>query len=94
MSDAAAYPRYLTIIHALARAAELHPAAPGFMCQGRLLNYGEYAQSVAALASIFAEAVAASGSRSMTNSVLEVARSVAMAGGRFPHSTRHTPSVS
>ena len=55
MSDAAAYPRYLTIIHALARAAELHPAAPGFMCQGRLLNYGEYAQSVAALASIFAE---------------------------------------
>src|SRR6516165_10104650 len=49
------YPRYPTIIHALAKAAELNPAAPGLMCQDRLLNYGEYAQAVAALASVFAE---------------------------------------
>src|SRR5262245_39205788 len=55
MTDAAAYPRYPTILHALARAAELNPAAPAFMCQGRVLNYGEYSRAVAALASIFAE---------------------------------------
>jgi long-chain acyl-CoA synthetase len=55
MSDAAAYPRYPTIVHALARAAELNPATPGFMCQGRLLSYGEYAGAVAALASRFVE---------------------------------------
>ena len=49
------YPRYPTIIHALAKAAELNPAAPGLMCQDRLLNYGEYAQAVAALAPVFAD---------------------------------------
>jgi len=55
MTHAAAYPRYPTIIHALAKAAELNPAAPAFMCQGRLLNYGEYARAIAALAADFAE---------------------------------------
>jgi long-chain acyl-CoA synthetase len=55
MTDATAYPRYPTIIHALARAAELNPAAPGFMCQERVLNYGEYAGAVAALAARFSE---------------------------------------
>jgi long-chain acyl-CoA synthetase len=55
MTDTSAYPAYPTIIHALARAAELNPAAPGFMCQERLLNYGEYAGAVAALAARFSE---------------------------------------
>ena len=48
------YPKYPTIIHALARAAELKPAAPGLVCQDRELTYGEYAQAVAALAHEFA----------------------------------------
>ncbi len=38
-----------------AKAAELNPAAPGLMCQERLLNYGEYARAVAALAFVFAD---------------------------------------
>jgi long-chain acyl-CoA synthetase len=49
------YPKYPTIIHALARAAELKPAAPGLVCQDRLLSYGQYAQAVAALAHEFAQ---------------------------------------
>jgi long-chain acyl-CoA synthetase len=55
MTRDSAYPRYPTIIHALAKAAELNPEAPGLMCQGRLLSYGEYTQAVAAVASVFAE---------------------------------------
>lgn len=48
------YPQYPTIIHALARAAELKPAAPGIACQERELTYGAYAHAVAALAHEFA----------------------------------------
>ena len=55
MTHEPVYPRYPTIIHALVKAAELNPAAPGLMCQERLLSYGEYAQAVAALAAMFAE---------------------------------------
>ncbi len=44
------YPKYPTIIHALARAAELRPDAPGIVCQDRALSYGDYARAVAALA--------------------------------------------
>ena len=43
MTSELGYPRYPTIIHALAQAAELNPAAPGLMCQERLLSYREYA---------------------------------------------------
>ena len=49
-----AYPRYPTIIHALARAAELKPAAPGIACEERELTYEAYARVVAALAHEFA----------------------------------------
>jgi long-chain acyl-CoA synthetase len=55
MTSELGYPRYPTIIHALAQAAELNPAAPGLMCQERLLSYREYAHAVAALAAVFAE---------------------------------------
>ncbi len=48
------YPKYPTIIHALAGAAELKPAAPGIACQERELSYGAYARAVAALAHEFA----------------------------------------
>ena len=47
MTSELGYPRYPTIIHALAKAAELNPAAPGLMCQERLLSYREYAHAVA-----------------------------------------------
>ncbi len=55
MTHDPAYPRYPTIVHALAKAAELNPAAPGLMCQERSLTYGEYARAVAALAFVFAD---------------------------------------
>src|SRR5262245_30648215 len=55
MTNETVYPHYPTIIHALAKAAELNPAAPGLMCQERFLAYGEYARAVAALGSVFAE---------------------------------------
>ena len=55
MTSELGYPRYPTIIHALAQAAELNPAAPGLMCQERLLSYREYAHAVAALAGVFAD---------------------------------------
>jgi long-chain acyl-CoA synthetase len=48
------YPKYPTIIHALAKAAELKPAAPGIACQERGLSYGAYTRVVAALAHEFA----------------------------------------
>ena len=48
------YPKYPTIIHALARAAELKPHAPGIACKERELTYGAYARTVAALAHEFA----------------------------------------
>src|SRR6516165_6952613 len=48
------YPQYPTIIHALAKAAELRPDAPGVACQERELTYGAYAHAVAALAHEFA----------------------------------------
>lgn len=44
------YPRYPTIIHALARAAELRPDAPALACESREINYRQYAHAVAALA--------------------------------------------
>jgi long-chain acyl-CoA synthetase len=49
------YPKYPTIIHALAKAAELRPDAPGLVSEQRQLSYGEYAQAVAAMAQMFAE---------------------------------------
>ena len=55
MTHDPAYPRYPTIVHALAKAAELNPAAPGLMCQERFLTYGDYARAVAALAFVFAD---------------------------------------
>jgi long-chain acyl-CoA synthetase len=55
MTSDSIYPRYPTIVHALAKAAELNPSAPGLMCQERQLTYGEYAQAVAALALVFAD---------------------------------------
>src|SRR5262245_45146114 len=55
MTSDSNYPSYPTIVHALARAAELNPSAPGLVCQDRLLTYGEYARAVAALAQRFAE---------------------------------------
>lgn len=51
----AGYPAYPTIVHALAKAAELNPDAPGLVCQERQLSYGEYAQAVGALARQFGE---------------------------------------
>lgn len=48
------YPKYPTIIHALAKAAELKPGAPGIVCEDRQLSYGEYAQAVAAMAHVLA----------------------------------------
>jgi long-chain acyl-CoA synthetase len=48
------YPEYPTIIHALAKAAELRRDAPGLVCEERELTYGQYAQAVAALARKFA----------------------------------------
>jgi long-chain acyl-CoA synthetase len=47
------YPTYPTVIHALAKAAELKPAAPGIACQERELSYGAYVRVVAALAHEF-----------------------------------------
>jgi len=44
------YPRYPTIIHALAHAAELRPAAPALVCENRELTYKQYTQAVANLA--------------------------------------------
>jgi long-chain acyl-CoA synthetase len=44
------YPRYPTIIHGLARAAELRSNSPALVCENRELNYAQYAQAVAALA--------------------------------------------
>ena len=49
------YPDYPTIVHALAAAAELHPDAPGIVCQYRQLSYGEYVHVVGALARQFGE---------------------------------------
>ena len=54
-ADASAYPKYPTIIHALAKAAELRPDAPGLVCEERELTYGQYAQAVAAMAQQFAD---------------------------------------
>ena len=51
---ATVYPKFPTIIHALVNAAQLRPAAPGLACQDRLLSYGDYARTVAALARRFA----------------------------------------
>ncbi len=48
------YPDYPTIVHALAAAATLNPAAPGLASLDRELTYGDYAQAVAALAHDFA----------------------------------------
>src|SRR5262245_42534071 len=75
-----AYPHYPTILHALAKAAELNPAAPGLMCQDRLLSYGEYARAVAAMAGIFIDRGVAGGRIAfmMTNSLEEV---VGLLGG-------------
>ena len=44
------YPRYPTIIHGLARAAELRSTSPALVCEDRELNYAQYARAVAALA--------------------------------------------
>ena len=41
------YPKYPTIIHALAKAAELKPDAPGIVCQERELSYSDYGFVVA-----------------------------------------------
>jgi long-chain acyl-CoA synthetase len=49
------YPNYPTIVHALARAAELNPDAPGLVCLDRQLSYSEYVQAVSALARQFGE---------------------------------------
>jgi long-chain acyl-CoA synthetase len=48
------YPKYPTIIHALAKAAELRPDAPGIVCQERELSYSDYGFVVAAMAHEFA----------------------------------------
>ncbi|HWM47900.1 MAG TPA: AMP-binding protein [Xanthobacteraceae bacterium] len=48
------YPKYPTILHALATAAELKPAATALVCEDREVTYGGYAQAVAALAHEFA----------------------------------------
>jgi long-chain acyl-CoA synthetase len=48
------YPEYPTIIHALAKAAELRPDAPGLVCEQREITYRQYAQAVAAMARKFA----------------------------------------
>jgi long-chain acyl-CoA synthetase len=53
------YPKYPTIIHALAKAAELRPHAPGLACEAREITYGQYAQAAAAIAEIFSAAGAA-----------------------------------
>ncbi len=50
---ASAYPDYPTIVHALAKAAELGPDRPGIACEDRELTYGEYARVVAAMARRF-----------------------------------------
>ena len=55
MTSDSNYPSYRTIVHALAKAAELNPSAPGLTCQDRLLTYGEDARAAAALAQVFAE---------------------------------------
>src|SRR5262245_7161320 len=75
-----AYPHYPTILHALAKAAELNPAAPGLLCQDRLLGYGEYVRAVAAMAGVFADRGVAGGRIAfmMTNSMEEV---VGLLGG-------------
>src|SRR5262245_53075364 len=52
-TDMSAYPKYPTIIHALAKAAELRRDATGLVCENRELTYGQYAQAVAALAKDF-----------------------------------------
>ena len=44
------YPQYPTIIHALAKAAELGPDRPGIACEARELTYGQYAAVVGAMA--------------------------------------------
>jgi long-chain acyl-CoA synthetase len=51
-----AYPKYPTIIHALAKAAQLRPDAPGLASEAREITYGQYAQAVATMAKIFADA--------------------------------------
>src|SRR5262245_742668 len=48
------YPKYPTIIHALAKAAELKANDVGLVCQDRELTYGQYVHVVAALAHEFA----------------------------------------
>src|SRR3954453_6389783 len=57
------YPKYPTIIHALAKAAELTPDAPGFCCEARELTYSQYARAVAALAAEFGALGARQGER-------------------------------
>ena len=57
------YPKYPTIIHALAKAAELTPDAPGFCCEARELSSGQYARAVAALAAEFSALGARQGER-------------------------------
>ena len=44
------YPEYPTLIHALAKAAELRPNATGLVCEAREITYAQYAQAVAAMA--------------------------------------------
>ena len=57
------YPKYPTILHALAKAAALRPDAPGFCCEARELTYGQYARAVAALAAEFRSLGATPGER-------------------------------
>src|SRR5262245_28278331 len=54
-ADTSAYPKFPTIIHALAKAAELAPDATGLVCEERELTYGQYARAVAALAKQLAD---------------------------------------
>ena len=44
-----AYPDYPTIVHALAKAAELGPDRPGIACEDRELTFAQYAQVVSAM---------------------------------------------
>ena len=58
-----AYPKYPTILHALARAVDLRPDAPAIVCQDRELTFRTYAQAVAALAERFKAVRAVRGER-------------------------------
>ena len=75
------YPTYPTIIHALRRAAELKPDAPGIVCQSVELNYRQYARVVAAMAHSLANLGAKRGERVAVMMTNGLGACVALLGG-------------